>query len=47
MYTQQSEMLARSRMAEIKRAAESRAKGRSSLRITLESRRTCEQTPAR
>ena len=47
MYTQQSEMLARARIAEIKRAAEPRAQGRSSLRITLESRRAREQTPAR
>jgi hypothetical protein len=46
MFPQQSEILARSRMAEIKRAAEPRAKIRSSLRIMLESRRERERSPA-
>lgn len=47
MCSQQSDMLARSRMADIKRAADPRAKFRSSLRIMLESRREREQSPAR
>ncbi|HEX7460775.1 MAG TPA: hypothetical protein VF317_01215 [Dermatophilaceae bacterium] len=47
MISQQSDMLARSRMAEIKRAADPRVKFRGSLRIMLESRREREQSPAR
>ena len=47
MSPHQSEMLARSRMAEIKRVAEPRVKSRSSLRIRLESRRAHAQSAPR
>jgi len=47
MYSSQSEMLARARMAELSRASNQRAKSRSSLRIMLDARRARAQSAAR
>lgn len=47
MYPHQIELLTRSRMAEIKRAAEPSVKSRSALRIRLEARQARAHSPAR
>lgn len=46
MYSQQSELLMRARMAELARASNKRAKSRSSLRIMLDARRARQPSPA-
>ena len=47
MYSSQSEMLARARLAELSRPSNPRARSRSSLRIILDARRARQQSPAR
>lgn len=47
MYSQQNEMLARARQAELSRVSNERSKRRSSLRIMLDARRMRHQTPVR
>ena len=47
MHAQQSEMLARARVAELSRASNQRARSRSSLRIMLDARRARRQRAAR
>jgi len=47
MYSRQSEMLARARLAELSRASNHRAKSRSSLRVMLDARRARAQSAAR
>jgi hypothetical protein len=47
MYPQQSEMLFRARLAEVSGVPQPRAKGRGSLRITLDARRARRQSRVR
>jgi len=47
MYSSQSEMLARARLAELSRASNPQVRSRSSLRIMLDARRARQQSPAR
>ena len=46
MYSQHSDLLVRTRMAEVARRFERPARGRGSLRIILDSRRARRQAPA-